>query len=102
ATPMKNSQSLAPSSGFNFGTPQNNSATPNQSTPAKPYDFSQSLTPSFNFGAGGGNNVSFGTPGGNGIPQPSFGGSTPSFNVGTGNNQKARPVRKPVRRTKRT
>lgn len=52
--------------------------------------------------AGGGNNVSFGTPGGNGIPQPSFGGSTPSFNVGTGNNQKARPVRKPVRRTKRT
>nr|XP_022341390.1 mucin-19-like [Crassostrea virginica] len=104
-TPLKNSQSVAPSSGFNFGTPQNNSATPNQSTPVnqgKGFDFSQSLnSSSFNFGAGGGNG-SFGTPSGNGAPPSNFNASTASFNMGAGSNQqRARPVRKPIRRTKR-
>ncbi|XP_062605663.1 nuclear pore complex protein DDB_G0274915-like, partial [Saccostrea cucullata] len=102
ATPLKNSQSSAGSSTFNFGTPQNNSATPNQSTPANPskgFDFSQSLAPgAFNFGAGGGNS-SFGTPSGGAIPQPNFG--TPSFSVGSGNQAKPRPIRKPIRRTRR-
>ncbi|XP_061162810.1 uncharacterized protein LOC133172022 isoform X2 [Saccostrea echinata] len=105
ATPLKNSQSSAGSTTFNFGTPQNNSATPNQSTPANPskgFDFSQSLAPgAFNFGAGGGN-TSFGTPSGGPITQPNFG--TPTFSVGsgnTGNQAKPRPIRKPIRRTRR-
>lgn len=51
------------------------------------------------FSAGG--NTSFGTPGGSVVPQPNFVGP-PAFNVGATSNQvKGRPVRKPVRRTRR-